>query len=116
MVLYSFIHSIIYYATTCRVHQVKTAREIAIVSMAANKSPLGGALRKLRRQMDVRTAQIVVTLILVYITAWTPYAIVTLIEQFAPISDNDYYSSLLLPDDNNNATDVASAAGSIISC
>ncbi len=55
--------------------------------MAANKSPLGGALRKLRRQMDVRTAQIVVTLILVYIVAWTPYAVVTLIEQFAPIND-----------------------------
>ncbi|XP_046454574.1 melanopsin-like isoform X2 [Daphnia pulex] len=39
-------------------------------------------LRKLRRQTEIRTAQIVVTLILVYLTAWTPYAIVTLIGQF----------------------------------
>lgn len=40
------------------------------------------AFRKLRRQTEIRTAQIVVTLILVYLTAWTPYAIVTLIGQF----------------------------------
>ena len=39
-------------------------------------------LRKLRRQTEIRTAQIVVSLILVYLTAWTPYAIVTLIGQF----------------------------------
>ncbi|XP_057381332.1 rhodopsin-like [Daphnia carinata] len=42
------------------------------------------ALRKLRRQTEIRTAQIVVTLILVYLTAWTPYAVVTLIGQFGP--------------------------------
>jgi r-opsin len=42
------------------------------------------AFRKLRRQTEIRTAQIVVTLILVYLTAWTPYAIVTLIGQFGP--------------------------------
>lgn len=42
------------------------------------------AFRKLRRQTEIRTAQIVVTLIFVYITAWTPYAIVTLIGQFGP--------------------------------
>jgi r-opsin len=41
-------------------------------------------LRKLRRQTEIRTAQIVVSLILVYLTAWTPYAIVTLIGQFGP--------------------------------
>lgn len=40
------------------------------------------AFRKLRRQTEIRTAQIVVTLIFVYLTAWTPYAIVTLIGQF----------------------------------
>ncbi|KAI9553132.1 arthropsin7 [Daphnia sinensis] len=40
------------------------------------------AFRKLRRQTEIRTAQIVVTLILVYLTAWTPYAVVTLIGQF----------------------------------
>ncbi|KAK4014843.1 hypothetical protein OUZ56_027353 [Daphnia magna] len=41
-------------------------------------------LRKLRRQTEIRTAQIVVTLILVYLTAWTPYAVVTFIGQFGP--------------------------------
>ena len=86
--------------------KVKTAREIAVVSMAANKSPLGGALRKLRRQMDVRTAQIVVTLILVYIVAWTPYAVVTLIEQFAPIND----AALLSPFNNTNVNLIDAAA------
>ncbi|KAK4014840.1 hypothetical protein OUZ56_027350 [Daphnia magna] len=40
------------------------------------------AFRKLRRQTEIRTAQIVVTLIFVYLTAWTPYAVVTLIGQF----------------------------------
>ncbi|KAI9553219.1 arthropsin6 [Daphnia sinensis] len=41
-------------------------------------------LLKLRRQTEIRTAQIVVTLILIYLTAWTPYAVVTLLGQFGP--------------------------------
>ncbi|XP_057381647.2 melanopsin-like [Daphnia carinata] len=41
-------------------------------------------LLKLRRQTEIRTAQIVVTLIIIYLTAWTPYSVVTLIGQFGP--------------------------------
>jgi r-opsin len=41
-------------------------------------------LLKLRRQTEIRTAKIVVSLIFVYLAAWTPYAIVTLIGQFGP--------------------------------
>lgn len=67
------------------IRQMRAAREMAVMSLAVNKSPLGGALKKLRRQMDVRTAQIVVMLIIVYLVAWTPYAVVTFIGQFAPI-------------------------------
>ena len=48
----------------------------------ASANPQSSAFRKLRRQTEMKTAQIVVTLILVYLTAWTPYAIVTLIGQF----------------------------------
>ena len=41
-------------------------------------------LLKLRRQTKIRTEKIVVSLILVYLAAWTPYAIVTIIGQFGP--------------------------------
>lgn len=41
-------------------------------------------LLKLRRQTEIRTAKIVVSLIFVYLAAWTPYAIVTIIGQFGP--------------------------------
>lgn len=42
------------------------------------------ALRRLRRQTEIRTAQVVVMLVLAYLTAWTPYAVVTLVGQFGP--------------------------------
>jgi len=51
-------------------------------SISANSK--NNVLLKLRRQTEIRTAKIVVMLILVYLTAWTPYAIVTLIGQFGP--------------------------------
>ena len=82
--------------------------------MAANKSPLGGALRKLRRQMDVRTAQIVVTLILVYIVAWTPYAVVTLIEQFAPINDAALSPAFNTTISSDATTNNTTAPGTIL--
>lgn len=59
------------------------ARQMVTVRQE-NSSSSGGVLRKLRRQTEIRTAHIVVILILVYLTAWTPYAIVTCIGQFGP--------------------------------
>ena len=57
---------------------VSHARQMVCVNKQSS------AFRKLRRQTEIRTAQIVVTLIVVYLTAWTPYAVVTLIGQFGP--------------------------------
>lgn len=37
-----------------------------------------------RKQTDVKTAQIILMLALLYFTAWTPYAVVSLIGQFGP--------------------------------
>ncbi len=39
---------------------------------------------KKRKQTDVRTAQIILMLTILYLTAWTPYAIVSMIGQFGP--------------------------------
>ena len=41
-------------------------------------------LSKTRRQMDIQTAQIIGELILLFITAWTPYTVVSFIGQFGP--------------------------------
>ena len=41
-----------------------------------------------RKQKDVRTALIILYLALLYITAWTPYTIVSLIGQFGPVDDD----------------------------
>ena len=41
-----------------------------------------------RKQKDVRTAQIILSLALLYVTAWTPYTIVSLIGQFGPVDDD----------------------------
>ena len=47
------------------------------------------SFRKRRRQTDVRTALIILSLALLCFTAWTPYAIVSLIGQFGPLDEND---------------------------
>ena len=41
-----------------------------------------------RRQTEIRTALIILSLALLCITAWTPYAIVSLIGQFGPLGDD----------------------------
>ena len=41
-----------------------------------------------RKQKDVRTALIILSLALLYVTAWTPYAVVSLIGQFGPVDDD----------------------------
>ena len=45
--------------------------------------------RKKRRQTDIRTALIILSLALLFFTAWTPYAIVSLIGQFGPLDEDD---------------------------
>ena len=46
------------------------------------------SFRKRRRQTDVRTALIILSLAMLCYTAWTPYAIVSLIGQFGPVDEN----------------------------
>jgi len=43
---------------------------------------------KKRKQTDVRTAQIILMLAILYLTAWTPYAIVSMIGQFGPTNED----------------------------
>ena len=47
------------------------------------------SFRKRRRQTDFRTAMILFSLAILCFTAWTPYAIVSLIGQFGPVDDED---------------------------
>ena len=56
------------------------AREMTVLTAPSQKT----SFRKLRRKTEIRTAQTIVTLILLYLFAWTPYAVVTLIGQFGP--------------------------------
>jgi hypothetical protein len=44
--------------------------------------------RKRRRQTDVRTALIILSLAILCFTAWTPYTIVSLIGQFGPVDED----------------------------
>ncbi|XP_057381173.1 pineal opsin-like [Daphnia carinata] len=46
------------------------------------------SFRKRRRQTDIRTALNILTLAMLCYTAWTPYAIVSLIGQFGPVDEN----------------------------
>jgi len=59
---------------------ISHSRDMAVLTMSSQKS----AYRKLRRQTEIRTAQIIVMLILLYLLAWTPYAVITFIGQFGP--------------------------------
>ena len=56
------------------------AREMTGLTVPSQKN----SFRKLRRKTEIRTAQTIVMLILLYLFAWTPYAVVTLIGQFGP--------------------------------
>jgi hypothetical protein len=46
------------------------------------------SFRKRRRQTDVRTALIILSLAILCFTAWTPYTIVSLIGQFGPVDED----------------------------
>ena len=72
---------------------VRSSREMTRLVMASHvKSPFSTtttSFRKRRRQTDVRTAMILLSLAVLCFTAWTPYAIVSLIGQFGPVDDEN---------------------------
>ncbi|KAI9552890.1 arthropsin3 [Daphnia sinensis] len=71
---------------------VRSSREMTRMIMTSHvKSPFSTAItsfRKRRRQTDVRTAMILLSLAMLCYTAWTPYAIVSLIGQFGPVDED----------------------------
>ncbi|XP_057381023.2 uncharacterized protein LOC130703611 [Daphnia carinata] len=71
---------------------VRSSREMTRLIMTSDgKSSFSKttmSFRKRRRQTDVRTALIILSLALLCFTAWTPYAIVSLIGQFGPLDEN----------------------------
>jgi hypothetical protein len=72
---------------------VRSSREMTRLVMASHvKSPFSTtttSFRKRRRQTDVRTAMILLSLAILCFTAWTPYAIVSLIGQFGPVDEEE---------------------------
>ncbi|XP_057381617.2 melanopsin-like [Daphnia carinata] len=70
---------------------VRSSKEMTRMIMSSHvKSPFSTAItsfRKRRRQTDVRTAMILLSLAMLCYTAWTPYAIVSLIGQFGPADE-----------------------------
>ncbi len=79
---------------------VRSSREMTRLIMTsdgtASFSKTTMSFRKRRRQTDVRTALIILSLALLCFTAWTPYAIVSLIGQFGPLDENDENGQLKL--------------------
>jgi r-opsin len=71
---------------------VRSSREMTRLIMTsdgrASFSKTTVSFRKRRRQTDVRTALIILSLAMLCYTAWTPYAIVSLIGQFGPVDEN----------------------------
>ena len=71
---------------------VRSSKEITRLIMTSDgttsfsKSTV--SFRKRRRQTDVRTALIILSLAILCFTAWTPYAIVSLIGQFGPVDED----------------------------
>jgi hypothetical protein len=69
-----------------------SSKEMTRLVMASHvKSPFSTnstSFRKRRRQTDVRTALIILSLAMLCYTAWTPYAIVSLIGQFGPVDED----------------------------
>lgn len=74
---------------------VRSSREMTRMIMTSHvKSPFSTAItsfRKRRRQTDVRTAMILLSLAVLCYTAWTPYAIVSLIGQFGPVDEDGQF-------------------------
>ncbi len=71
---------------------VRSSREMTRLIMTSDGrmsfSKTTVSFRKRRRQTDVRTALIILSLAMLCYTAWTPYAIVSLIGQFGPVDEN----------------------------
>ncbi|KAI9552891.1 arthropsin2 [Daphnia sinensis] len=71
---------------------VRSSKEMTRLIMTsdgrASFSKTTVSFRKRRRQTDVRTALIILSLAMLCYTAWTPYAIVSLIGQFGPVDEN----------------------------
>jgi hypothetical protein len=71
---------------------VRSSREMTRLIMTsdgrASFSKTTVSFRKRRRQTDVRTALIILSLAMLCYTAWTPYAIVSLIGQFGPVDED----------------------------
>ncbi|XP_065568497.1 melanopsin-B-like isoform X2 [Artemia franciscana] len=61
---------------------VNSGNEIASMTVPSQR----GSIRKTRRRSDIKTAQVIVFLILLFLIAWTPYAIVSAIGQFGSFS------------------------------
>ena len=72
---------------------VRSSREMTRLIMTsdgtASFSKTTMSFRKRRRQTDVRTALIILSLALLCFTAWTPYAVVSLIGQFGPLGEGE---------------------------
>jgi hypothetical protein len=71
---------------------VRSSREMTRLIMTSDGrmsfSKTTVSFRKRRRQTDVRTALIILSLAMLCYTAWTPYAIVSLIGQFGPVDED----------------------------
>ena len=78
---------------------VRSSREMTRLIMTSDgraaMSKTSISFRNKRRQTDVRTALIILSLALACFTAWTPYAVVSLVGQFAPLNDDEKLSPLL---------------------
>ena len=64
---------------------------LVITSMARRSSNSVCILRQIHRQTEMRTVKTFVALFLVYMTAWTPYAIVTIVGQFGSKGAKAYF-------------------------
>ena len=73
---------------------ISVMRHARLMVSVTQHTSSSSALLKLGRQLELRTAMIFVALFLVYLTAWTPYAIVTLVGQFGP--EGECYAIKLL--------------------
>ncbi|KAK4014393.1 hypothetical protein OUZ56_026916 [Daphnia magna] len=71
---------------------VRSSKEMTRLIMTSDGRTLFSkttvSFRKRRRQTDIRTALNILTLAMLCYTAWTPYAIVSLIGQFGPVDEN----------------------------
>lgn len=72
---------------------IRSSREMTRLIMTTDgrmtMSKTTMSFRQRRRQTDIRTALIILSLAVACFTAWTPYAVVSMIGQFAPVDADD---------------------------